>query len=929
VIRAGIRRVFRLALRRRDHWEAEVEDEIKLHLALRAEQLMAAGRDPNTAYVEAVQRFGSPTESRARLLEAARHRERKMERTEWLADLKLDATFALRTLARQRAWTSVTIATLALGIAATTAVFSVVSTLLLHPLPYPHSDRIVFVDEQPSEGNNTGISVTIFPPAPAVRAWMAGAHGVEQFTGSMSSTRTLKTASGEPSHVHVGQVFPSFPDFAGVRPMAGRMFSATDIENGGRVVVLGEGFWRSRLGADTHVLGKMLTLGDTAYTVVGVVPSTLGFGASDPQPVDVWLPLDVRNDKIGVQVMARLKPGVSVAAITTELDSIFARSSGFSTGKVPFRTVVTSPGQRVQFKDSLIMLAAAVALVLLVACANVAHLLLARSATRQREMAIRTALGAGRGRLSRQLLTESLILTVGGTLCGVFGGWAGLKILITLRPHSLDALTNAHLDGMTLALAVSIALVSAVLFTFIGARQARRHGTHDSLKSGTSAAGASRRSGRARSLLVVSEMALSATLLVGATLLVRSVMRLQSAELGFDAKGLYVLRVPLLSREAGTPSPFAAAAARAAAMSEFMSRLHAMPGIRSATVADVEPGRWQFSIGRLELDGEPAPPQNSSAFVDVNTVQPTYFATMGIHLESGSTFTDTTSTSLQVIVNSGFAHKHWPQGSAVGRRLRIAQSDSTPWRTIVGVADNAQTRGPGTESTALTLYSPMTHIADAPRVLVRVAGSASVLAPATAILKQLGVVRPPPPESVGRALRDDGIHRCTTDPRNRHSHCARGVSGPNCASCGRSRRDARGDRRRHRPERGDLGHPRDRDAALRHQAIGPAVIRNRRGGADRISLGRVCGTDAPRGVGRSGHGHPRRLSGAALLPTKNLSAARWTVRRQQWPRDAVLAPQDRGLYDQRCPNSNQSWSSTTIPSTCISSGAFWVMRDIT
>ncbi|HXT18369.1 MAG TPA: ABC transporter permease [Gemmatimonadaceae bacterium] len=741
MIRQGIRRVLWLALRRRDRWEREVEEEIKIHLALRAEQLIDEGRSPDAAYAEAVRRFGPLHDARARLLQAARHREERMQRTEYLDDLRQDTSFALRGLARQKMWTVVTVITLALGIGATTAVFSVVSTLLLHPLPYPHADRIVYVNQQPSGGNNTGIQVTITPSAPVMRAWMQSSRSFETLLGSTLGPKRLKTQSGEPSTIMAEAVFPSFTDFTGMRPMLGRMFTNADIESGGRVAVVSESFWRDRLDGSRDVLGKVLTLNDSTYAIVGVMHDIRL--ANGSQPTAVWLPLDVRNDALGMSVIGRLRPGATPATAAKELDSIFARSAGFTGGKIPFRAVVTTPAQRVAFRDSLIMLAAAVGLVLLVACANVAHLLLARSATRQRELAIRAALGAGRGRLLRQLLTESLLLSGIGTLAGLFVGWAGLHALIAKRPNSLRTLQQAHLDGTTLAIGIGIALVSGAFFAIISAVQASRHATHDALKAGSLAtAGGTRRHGRGRALLVVSEMGLAAMLLVGAVLLVRSVSSLQNTNLGFEPRGLYTFNVPLKA-----PS-LASDAAKREALAGFLARLHQLPTVRSASAASVAPGSRWFSIGRLEIGGEAPPPHESSSFIDINKVQPGYFATMGIHIVEGRVFSDTTDAGHQVMVNESFARKHWARGTAVGRRLRIAQTDSEPWLTIAGVVNDAQTNGPIAESTAPMLYVPLDKIGDQVVVLARVAGDAGSLAPATAYLKELGIKRPAPPESV-------------------------------------------------------------------------------------------------------------------------------------------------------------------------------------
>jgi putative ABC transport system permease protein len=744
MIRSGVRRTFRLALRRRDRWEREVEDEIKLHLSLRTEQLVAQGATRDEAFREAARRFGPLTESRARLLEAARHREQHMHRTEYVADLRQDISFAARTLGRQKGWTAITILTLALGIGATTAVFSVVSTLLLNPVPFPHADRIVYVEQQPSQGNSTGIRVTITPSANVVRAWMQNARSFEAIEGTAFGPRMLKTA-GEPSRVMTAEVFPAFAQFAGQRPLRGRMFTARDILNGGRVVALSEAFWRQRFGSDPSVLGKMITLNDTSYMIVGILPAALQI-EHRVRPADVFMPLDVHDDKRRMALLGRLRPGVTIEAATKELDSIFARTGQFSAGKLPFKTVISTPAQRVQMRDSLVMLTAAVALVLLVACANVAHLLLARSAARQRELAIRAALGAGRWRLLRQLLTESLMLAFLGSACGILLGWVGLHGLIAMRPAWYDEIQLAHLNALTLWVAIGLAALSGIVFGVIGAVQSARYSAHDTLKSNAMSVSASGRHHRGRAMLVVTEMALSAMLLVGATLLIRSMANLQSADLGFDPKGLYAVRLPTKAAYGTTP------AARSAFMTEFVSRLRQLPGVRSAAIAGVAPGSRSFSIGRLEIDGETAPPAGTTSFVDVNQVEPGFFSTMGIPLVQGATFTDTSASARQVIINAGFARKHWGDESALGHRLRIAQNDlsgkdeqpanSEPWLTIVGVAHDAATTGPGSESTAPILYSA-SGATESPTVMVRTSGDAKALAPITGLLRTMGIRNAP------------------------------------------------------------------------------------------------------------------------------------------------------------------------------------------
>ncbi len=746
MIRDGVRRVLRLALRRRDRWEREVEEEIKLHLALRAEQLMARGDDADAAYAEAVRRFGPLHESRARLLDEARHREVRMQRSEWVADLRQDLTFAWRGLRRQKAWTAITVLTLALGIGATTAVFSVVSTLLLHPLPFPGADRIVLVYQQPTSGNNTGISVTITPSPMVVREWRANARTFEDIQPARITMRELRTVSGDPSAVMTGSVLPSFATFAGQQLITGRFFTANDVDAHAPVAVVGEGFWRERLGADPAVLGKTLTVGDTAYTIIGVAPATLRFGAPGRRATDLWLPLDLHAKFSSSGVMARLRPGVSLDAARAELDSIAARSNG---GKAPFVAVVQRPGERVSFHDSLILLAAAVALVLLVACSNVAHLLIARTAARNRELSIRRALGAGHGRIFRQLLTESGIVAAAGTAAGVLVGWLALRLLIAARPSSLDELTGARVDGYTLWLTIGIAAVSGILFGTIGVFQSARQSTNEALKAGSlSVANGGRR--RGRRVLVISEMALSAVLIIGATLAIRSLQRLTAADVGFETRGLYTLY-----------PAFGPALQDSATQRRFLAQLAAdarrAPGVTGATIAQAPPGTRSFSVGRLEIEGEAAPSEGAMSFIDVNSVAPNFFRTMGVSFVEGTTFSDTTSTTRQVVINAGFARKHWPTGSTIGRRVRIAGTKDESWLTIVGVVRDAQFSGPGAESNAPLLYFPPSGEMSA--VIVRTTRDARTLAPLTKTARDLGA----------RSLSIDGVeqlmHKVLAQPR--------------------------------------------------------------------------------------------------------------------------------------------------------------------
>jgi putative ABC transport system permease protein len=445
-------------------------------------------------------------------------------------------------------------------------------------------------------------------------------------------------------------------------------------------------------------LGRSIVLDDSSYTIIGVLPSTARLPRPGMSAPDIWLPLDIHNDQIGMPLVGRLRPGVTIDQARADLDAIYRHAHSTSSA-ARWTTRIVSPGRLVHFRDTLLMLVVAVAVVLLVSCANVAHLQLARAGARTRELAIRASLGAGRRRLLRQLLTESMLLSLIGGAAGVFVGWLGLRTLVAARPDTLPELATAHIDTFTLALTLTVALASGVVFGLVGAMHAGRASTNEALKAMALTASRSRASRNLRALLVVSEMGLSATLLVAASLLVRSVIDRQRADLGFDPRGLYAV-------EADFPNRYATAAARSAFNAEAEARIRALPGVSSVAVADIGPGGRGFSIGALEVEGEPPAPAGQTSFIDQNEVTPSFFTTLRIRLVEGGTFTDTSTAAHQVIVNEGFARRHWARGSALGHRVRVAFQGNGTWRTIVGVAADASPSGPTMEMTAPMLYLP-------------------------------------------------------------------------------------------------------------------------------------------------------------------------------------------------------------------------------
>lgn len=726
MIREGIKRVLHLALRREDRWTREVEDEIKLHLALRAEQLMNQGHPPTSAYEEAVRRFGPLHESRPRLLDAARHREVRMQRSELLADLGQDLSFAVRTLARRKSWTAITIGTLALGIGATTAVFSVVSNLLLHSIPYPAPERVVIIDQQPKGGNTTGISISVTAPGRLARTFMEQSKTLERVEGYSENSSQLRDADGGTSDISVAMIAPTFASFAGSAPILGRMFTTDEARANAHLVVLGEPIWRQRFGADPRVLGRAIWIGDSLYTIIGVAPASMRLPRVTSDVIDSWLPLDMHDDNANMLLVGRLRPGSTIDAATRELNALAERNADKKSDQREFAVRVSSPADLLRFRDTLQLLSAAVALVLLVACTNVAHLLMARNAARQRELAVRVALGAGRMRLLRQLVTESVLVTSVATVAGVAIAWLGLRAIVAARPAALSELKDVHLDATALGAALLAAIVIGLLFGTLGVWQLA-HGTHEALKSGATSVSQSKKGDRLRSVFVISEMAMSAALLVGATLLIRSVRHLQQTDIGIKPHGLYMMNLAL------PQTHYATAPARVAVMATILQRIQQLPAVAAVSAASTPPGWRSFAVGALVAEGDPPADKSAMNFIDRNNVQPSFFATTGIKLLEGSTFSDTGEHSDELIVNEGYAYSRWTRGSVLGRRIRNIFDKNGDWKRIVGVVGNAAIGGPLTDGTKPLLYLPYSGTGTA--LMIRGRGETSPLQAIRALLR--------------------------------------------------------------------------------------------------------------------------------------------------------------------------------------------------
>ena len=606
----------------------------------------------------------------------------------------------------------------------------------MNPLPYPHADRIVVVYQQPSEGNNTGVSVMMVPLGRLVAAWISHSRSFESFQPYRTTDVTIERAGERPRVAHSAQVLPTFASFAGEYPIVGRMFSDEEARTSADVAVMSEGTWRSQYGSDPRVIGTVIDINGKPTTIIGVMPSRLRLPRVSDGEVDFWTGLNLpKSDDDGLMSVARLRQGVTRAVAARELDAIKARDETDLKKYMRFKTTLSLPGELVTFQDTLLLLSGAVALVLLIACANVAHLLVARAATREREMAIRAAVGAGTERLFRQMLTESLLLSLAGCVLGLAVGWAGLRLLVASRPQSLSDLAAARMDGTTLVVTILLSIVTGVVFGLIGAVQASRQATHEALKAGSIATSAGRRHGRFRSLLVVTEMALCTMLLVGAGLLLRSVMHLQTLSPGFDARGLYTVDVDL-------PEDRYTQETKRAFFDELRARASRLPGASAIAVSSASLPGSAFLIGALQVEGQPDPPAGVTAFIDWNGVDAQFFKVIGLPILQGTTFTDTTTAAAQAIVNAGMARKYWPTQSPIGHKVRVVFNGQGEWKTIVGVAADAFTTGLTRDASTPILYTPPGMLRAV--YVLRTSGDAKLIPALGGIVASIDPHLPPP-----------------------------------------------------------------------------------------------------------------------------------------------------------------------------------------
>ena len=698
---ASWRRSFRLHLRG-GTVEQDVEDEIAFHLEMRERELIEEGMEPRVAHEEALRYFGDLECIRRRCREIGRQTVRGKRWTEVFAELRQDAVFALRQLRKTPGFTLVSILTLALGIGGATAIFCGLYGVVLRPLPFPNAERIVFLWSY-DHGEPRSVSPGNF------RAFQRDLRSIEHLSAIRGADFTLSRKQG-PERIDGIRATSGYFAAMGSRPALGRTFQpGEDLPGRERVAVLSHRLWRGRFAADPGILGRPIVLNGLPHMVIGVMPADFDLRADGPE---LWVPLsltaadDADFSHSYLRLVGRLRPGVPMARAQTEVSGTARRLAAEhpeDNGERGARLEGILDGTVGGLRKRLVVLQWAVLCVLLIACVNVANLLIARGAARSREIAIRAALGAGRGRILRQLLTESLVLGLAGVAAGIAFAALAIRVLKGASPAGIPRVEQMGLDGPVLAFALGIGLAATLLFGLVPALRLARPDLQGMLKEGGRSLGAGSPRDRMRNALLVVEVALALVLLVGAGLLIRSAARMGEVELGFDPSRVLTARVAV-PQAAGPDLPRSIQV-----FQRIVEEARRLPGVESAAAITILPlSRYNYS-STVNLD-PPARSREEEMEGNIRVVTPGYFRTLGVPLLAGRDLDerDRTRGHKVVVVNRELARQAWPGRNAVGQRLWYYDQ---AWLEVVGVVGDIR-QGKLTDDVRPELYVPMAQAPD-------------------------------------------------------------------------------------------------------------------------------------------------------------------------------------------------------------------------
>jgi predicted permease len=750
----GIERwLYRVSMRLRSLFhgttlDRELDEELQYHVERLVEANRARGLSPDAARREALLAIGG--------VEQRKEECRDTRRVRFIDDLLQDSRYAARALWRSRSFTIAAILTLTLGIGATVAIFTVVHGVLLRPLPFPEPDRLFLASLSPR-------GPFMRQPAMSDRSYLAfraGEHPFEHLAAFSTYNGNL-TGSDDPVVITVGSVTTEFFDAFGVAPLVGRAFLDGDGQEGREpVVVLSERLWRARFGSDEAIVGKAAVLDGVSHSVVGIMPPGFDF----PRKAQAWTPKVIRIDggnSLMFPVLGRLKPDVSVAEARAQFAAQIRRlpdqpdgdTTGWQVGLLPLEELVVGDIRR-----PLEIFAGAVCLVLMISCANVANLLLARSSGRRREIAVRAALGASRLRLVRQLLTESTLLSLAGGAVGILLARWAVPALLALAPAGrIPRLESIRIDAWILAFTVVVSAATGLAFGLVPALRLTRRQFAGTLLPGGRTFGTGQE--RIRTALVVSEIALALVLVTGAGLLAKSFLRLRAVDPGFRTDNVVSLSVELPG------SVYASAQKLQAFHQDMLTRLSGLPNVAVASVVNWRPLGTQYINGDFNVEGRAAAPDFN---VDKVSVGPGYFPAMGIRILQGRDFNagDTASSTGVAIISRTVARTMSATEDALGKRVTL-ESNPNPndWLTVVGVVDDVKPYGPSQPFHA-AVYQPylqvrrpffLSHMS----YVVRTKSDPARAIPAIRTVLRT-VDRDQPPASI--ALMDDVLNAATAEP---------------------------------------------------------------------------------------------------------------------------------------------------------------------
>jgi predicted permease len=687
-LRDGVRRLFRLPLRTASQVAGDADEELHAFLAERVDDLVASGMSVEDARHEALRRLGVPIDDAAASLHnSARARERRMQFRDMIADLRQDLRYALRTLRRDRGFTAFAVVIIALGIGASATVFSVASALLLRPLPFTQPDRLVWVQN----GTDPGLSSQTMQVNPYLSFVRANRSFVDiaafmAFYNVGDMNLNVGNDAVRLTGVPVSQNF--FP-LLGVRPAIGRGFSAEESAwNGPKAALITHALWQQRFASSAKVVGQAVTINGVSTTIVGVLPASFDFGSifAPGTRIDLFtpFPLTEETNRWGntLSVIARLKPGVTLASAAAEAKSLEPRIASENPRTNRFGPTLFSLRDHVsgRTRSGLIVLASAVAVVMLIVCANLSNLLLARATTRQKEMAVRAALGAGRRRLVRQMLTESVVLSSCGALLGVVFAVIGTRAIARMDAVSLPLLHNVGVDISALAFTALLAIVAGLGFGLAPALQISEARVHDALKASGRAATDGTRGRWMRRSLVVSEIALACVLLVGSGLLIRSFLKVLDVDLGFRPERLVAVRIDPADNAINSSAQLTSY------VDEALRLTRAIPGVTAVTIADGLPLGSNRSWGVTRGGQEYVKGKGQGAFIRVATDG--FVETMGMRVLAGRDLSaqDVETSDKVVVINESAAKKLWLGQSPLDKMLRVGGTD----RRVVGIVGDVR-----------------------------------------------------------------------------------------------------------------------------------------------------------------------------------------------------------------------------------------------